>query len=52
MKKIVDYKTPKKCRHPEHDPPSMIVLSPGEYEHTCPSCGEKQTVIVPLGPSL
>ena len=29
------------CRHPEHDPPSLISLSPGTYEHTCPRCREK-----------
>ena len=31
------------CRHPEHDPPSMIVLPPGKYEHTCPGCGHTVT---------
>jgi hypothetical protein len=25
------------CIHPEHNPPSMMVLEPGVYEHTCPS---------------
>lgn len=39
--KIADEKPP--CRHPEHDPPSMIVLDPGTYEHTCPGC-QKKTV--------
>jgi len=29
------------CRHPEHNPPTMIVLEPGLYEHTCPACGKK-----------
>lgn len=31
------------CLSPEHNPPNMIVLSPGTYVHTCPSCGKKQT---------
>lgn len=26
------------CRHPEHNPPGMMVFSPGAYEHTCPAC--------------
>lgn len=34
------------CFHREHDPPSMIVLEPGIYEHVCPSCGRKQFVTV------
>lgn len=34
------------CNHPEHNPPSMIVLPPGLYEHTCPRCGQKQTFTV------
>jgi hypothetical protein len=39
LKKIAD--APKFCHHPEHNPPSMIVLEPGTYEHTCPSCHAK-----------
>ena len=27
------------CLSPDHNPPSMIVLSPGTYEHVCPACG-------------
>jgi hypothetical protein len=34
------------CRHPEHNPPSMICLPPGTYEHTCPGCGNKIVFIV------
>jgi hypothetical protein len=30
------------CTHPEHNPPGNIVLEPGTYEHTCPSCGAKR----------
>lgn len=39
-------KTP--CQHPEHNPPSHMVLSPGEYTWKCPSCGEEQSFHVPL----
>ena len=39
------------CIHPEHNPPSMIVLQPGVYEHTCPGCFEKIEFIVD-GPHL
>lgn len=38
LRKIADAPIP--CRHPEHNSPSMIVLSPGLYEHTCPGCGK------------
>ena len=26
------------CDSPEHNPPNMIYLEPGTYEHTCPQC--------------
>jgi hypothetical protein len=39
LRKISDEKPP--CRHPEHNPPTRIVLEPGTYEHTCPGCGYK-----------
>ena len=45
LKKIADM--PKPCLHPEHNPPTMIVLEPGTYEYTCPGCGEKTTFVVP-----
>ncbi len=49
-KKIADLPRQQYCRHPEHNPPSMIVLPPGIYEHTCPSCGRRVTFRVePLG---
>lgn len=35
------------CRHPEHNPPGMIVLPPGAYEHECPGCGAKTVFTVP-----
>lgn len=40
-RKIADL--PKRCRHPEHDPPGHIVLEDGIYEHECPACGATQT---------
>lgn len=36
-----DYKEP--CRHPEHNPPGMIVLPPGLHTYQCPGCGEAHT---------
>lgn len=38
LKKIADLPRQQFCRHPEHNPPGHIVLSPGVYEHTCPGC--------------
>jgi len=40
------------CRHPEHEPPTMIVLQPGTYDWTCPGCGAVRTVRVPARPML
>jgi ribosomal protein L37AE/L43A len=40
-RKISDLPKGDTCRHPDHDPPTMMVLSPGVYEHECPSCGRK-----------
>ncbi len=37
---------PAGCQSPEHNPPNMIVLEPGVYEHTCPACGAKQVFTV------
>jgi len=45
------WKARRACRHPEHEPPKMIVLRPGTYEWECPGCGEKQIVVVPEGPT-
>lgn len=28
----------KYCSHPEHNPPSHIVLEAGIWEHICPGC--------------
>lgn len=46
IKKIKDISSKDYCRHPEHNPPNMIVLPPGVYEHTCPSCGAKKIFTV------
>ena len=51
-RKIEDLPEPKICRHPEHDPPTMMVFKPGVYEHTCPGCGHKQQFVVGHGPTL
>lgn len=45
LKKIQD--VPKPCLHPEHKPPTHIVLSPGVYEHICPGCGYSTKFTVP-----
>ena len=44
LRKIADVTLP--CTHSEHNPPSMIVLDPGTYEHTCPGCGAKVVFMV------
>ena len=38
---------PKPCLSPEHNPPGMIVLPPGEHLYRCPSCGTETTIYVP-----
>lgn len=48
LQKIGELKPP--CNHPEHNPPSHMVLSPGIYRHICPSCGEGVEFVV-CGPS-
>lgn len=39
-RKIADI--PEPCRHPDHNPPNMVVLENGIYEHECPGCHHKQ----------
>lgn len=34
------------CRHSEHNPPTMIVLPPGTWEHECPSCKRRVQFLV------
>lgn len=41
LRKIAELAWNQICIHPEHNPPSHIVLSPGVYEHECPGCGAK-----------
>lgn len=41
LKKIADLPDTERCQHPEHNPPAMIVLPPGIYEHACPRCLRK-----------
>jgi hypothetical protein len=52
FKKVEDERSWKtaRCRHPEHNPPSMIVLPHGLWEWTCPGCGQVQHIHVE-GPS-
>lgn len=47
LRKIAD--PPQICTHPEHGPPTHIVLEPGTWEHTCPGCGFK-TIFTVAGP--
>jgi predicted RNA-binding Zn-ribbon protein involved in translation (DUF1610 family) len=48
FKKIKDYSPEDKCMSTEHNPPAHIVLQPGEYEYTCPSCGKTVKINIPL----
>lgn len=49
FRKIEDFSTKEnKCLNPEHNPPGHIVLEPGKYEYTCPSCGKTVVINVPL----
>lgn len=45
LEKIKDAEKP--CLSPEHNMPTHIVLSPGTYKYTCPSCGKSITFDVP-----
>ncbi len=35
------------CMHPEHNPPSHMVLQPGLHVWVCPGCGQEQQIVVP-----
>ena len=35
------------CRHPEHNPPNMVVLDPGTYIYACPGCLQETVFSVP-----
>ena len=37
-----------KCKHPSHEPPSMLYIPPGKgYRHICPNCGKITDLIPP-----
>jgi hypothetical protein len=48
LRKISEPSRRERCLSPEHNPPNMIVLQPGTYEHTCPSCGHATVFTIPL----
>lgn len=50
--KYLPFNLPAFCQHPQHNPPSMIVLEPGTHIWKCPGCGATQSVIVPPKPQL
>ena len=37
------------CRHPEHDPPKLVLLEPGVHVYKCPACGKPQAWYEPRG---
>jgi len=45
LKKVENIEPP--CIHPEHNPPTHIVLRPGIYEYTCPACGKTIRFVIP-----
>ena len=51
-RKISDFPEEKTCRHREHNPAGMVVRQPGNYEHTCPGCGNVQNFTVPPKPTM
>jgi hypothetical protein len=48
FRKIADAPRQQLCGDREHNPPGYISLAPGTYEYTCPSCGHKQIINIPL----
>ena len=48
FKKIKSFEKEDICQDSEHNPPTLIVLEPGVYEYTCPSCGHVTIVEIPL----
>lgn len=46
LRKISDLIPLKECHHPDHEPPTMIVLKPGIYEHECSNCHFKKIIVV------
>lgn len=47
LRRLPDMVESKPCNHREHEPPSMVYLKPGRYEHTCPGCGHVTYFSVP-----
>lgn len=41
----------KPCLHPEHTPPTHVVLEPGRWEHRCPGCSRTMEFRVPPKPT-
>ena len=48
MEKQIEKYEDKSCKHPEHDPATMVVREAGLYEHICPACGKVQRFKVPM----
>ena len=46
LRKIAGPKYP--CLNEAHEPPKHLVLPPGTYEYTCPTCGYVTIFEVPL----
>lgn len=44
LTKIADL--PQSCLSPDHNPPSMVHLEPGVWQHTCSGCGKVSTFTV------
>lgn len=44
--KFTPHEFEKQCRHPNHNPPSMIVLQPGVHTYQCPACKQEQTLTI------
>lgn len=41
------FKPEEMCHHPDHHPPTMMLLPPGRHVWQCPACGKKTELIVP-----
>lgn len=46
LRKIASFSASLPCQHPEHNPPTMLYLEPGVYEHQCPGCGDRSVFSV------
>lgn len=52
FKKFTPVPKREQCKHPEHYPPSMVVLEPGSHDWECPGCGDVRRVVVAPRPEL